>query len=130
MAFKSKFNADGLPNELNILGCSYELQQEIDATGRPSSITRGGTITVTVESSNSTFFYAWMTDNFDRKNGTITYTKRDTDAKMKQIKFTEGYLVRYKETFDSTGTNPLTETFTISARELSMEESTHINEWV
>lgn len=129
MSFKSKFSVDG-GKEVNILACSYELHQEIDATGRPSSVTRGGTITLTVESTGDSFFYEWMTDNFDRKNGTILYTKRDTDAKMKEVKFTEGYLVRYRENFDSVGNNPLTETFTISARELTIGNGTLVNEWV
>lgn len=128
MAFKSRLSVGG--KELNILDCSYELFQEIDATGRPSSVTRGGTITLTVESTGDSFFYEWMTDNFDRKDGSIQYIKRDTDAKLKEVKFTEGYLVRYKENFNSTGGNPLTETFTISARELVIGNGTLKNEWV
>ncbi len=127
MSFKSKLSVGG--KELNILDATYDLFQEIDATGRPSSVTRGGTITITVESTGDSFFFEWMTDNFDRKDGSIGYVKRDTDAKLKELKFTEGYLVKYKETFDATGTSPLTETFTISAREISIGNGKHINEW-
>lgn len=127
MSFKSKLSVGG--KELNILDASYSLFQEIDPTGRPSSITRGGTITLTVESTGDSFFFEWMTNNFDRKDGKILYVKRDTDAKMKEVIFTEAYMVKYSERFDATGDNPLTETFTISAREMTIGEGKIINEW-
>lgn len=128
MSFKCKFNVDG--KQLNILNVSYDLYQEVDASGRPSSVTRGGTITLTVESTGDSFFFEWMTDNFQRKDGSVQYVKRDTDAKLKELNFKEGYLVKYKETFDATGSNPLVETFTISAKEITMGTASHVNEWV
>ena len=42
MSFKAKLSVGG--QDVNILECSYELNQEVDATGRPSSVTRGGQI--------------------------------------------------------------------------------------
>lgn len=128
MSFKSKLKVGG--KELNILNASYDLHQEVDASGRPSSVTRGGTIYLTVESTGDSFFFEWMTNNFERKDGSIQYVKRDTDAKLKELNFKEGYLIKYKETFDATGSNPLVETFTISAKEISMGGGEHINEWV
>ncbi len=128
MSFRTKLNVAG--KELNILHVAYDLFQEIDATGRPSSITRGGTITITVESTADSFFFEWVTNNFERKDGSIVFIKRDTDAKLKELKFKEAYLVSYKETFDSTGTNPLVETFTLSAKELELGGGKHLNEWV
>lgn len=128
MSFKSKLKVGG--KELNILNASYDLHQEVDASGRPSSVTRGGTIYLTVESTGDSFFFEWMTNNFERKDGSIQYVKRDTDAKLKELNFKEGYLIKYKEQFDATGTNPLVETFTISAKEISMGGGEHINEWV
>ncbi|VXC01936.1 Phage tail protein [Flavobacterium sp. 9AF] len=128
MSFKSKLKVGG--KELNILKVSYDLYQEIDASGRPSSVTRGGTINLTVESTGDSFFFEWMTNNFERKDGSVQYVKRDTDAKLKELNFKEGYLIKYKEEFDATGTNPLVETFTISAKEISMGTGEHVNEWV
>lgn len=128
MSFKSKLKVGG--KELNILNASYDLHQEIDATGRPSSVTRGGTINLTVESTGDSFFFEWMTNNFERKDGSIQYVKRDTDAKLKELIFKEGYLVKYNEKFDAQDGNPLVETFTISAKEISMGGGEHINEWV
>ncbi len=128
MSFKSKLKVGG--KELNVLSVSYDLHQEIDATGRPSSVTRGGTINLTIESTGDSFFFEWMTNNFERKDGSVQYVKRDTDAKLKELNFKEGYLVKYNETFDAKDGNPLVETFTISAKELSMGGGAHVNEWV
>ncbi|WP_306349969.1 type VI secretion system tube protein TssD [Flavobacterium sp. '19STA2R22 D10 B1'] len=128
MSFKSKITVGG--KEMNILHAMYDLHQEVDATGRPSSITRGGRLTITVESTGDSFFFEWMTNNFERKDGSIVYVKRDTDAKLKEMNFRQGYLVKYKEEFDAKGENPLTETFTISAQELELGSGLHRNEWV
>ncbi|MBC9798186.1 type VI secretion system tube protein TssD [Sinomicrobium weinanense] len=128
MSFKATLSVGG--KKVNILNANYDLAQEVDATGRPSSVTRGGRIYLTVESTGDSFFFEWMTNNFERKNGVITYIKRDTDAKLREVHFTEGYLVKYKENFDHRGDNPLTETFAISCRVIASGGGEHINEWV
>lgn len=128
MSFKAKLKVGG--NEYNVLSCSYELHQETDATGRPSSITRGGKIKLTVESTADTSLSDWMFNNFERRDGSITFLKRDTDATAKELKFTEGYMVKYLENFDATGKNPMAESFVISARSIAMGNGEHVNEWV
>lgn len=128
MSFKAKLKVAG--KEFNILACNYDLHQEVDATGRPSSVTRGGRINVTIEANGESDFFEWMTNNFERKDGSIVFVKRDTDATLNELNWKEGYLVKYKENFDSVGQNPLIESFTISAREISMGSGEHVNEWV
>jgi len=128
MSFKAKLKVSG--KEVNVLHCNYALKQETDATGRPSSITRGGKITMTVESTGDTQFFEWMCNNFERKDGSIVFVKRDSDATLKELKFKEAYLVEYRENFDATGENPVTETFTLSAREIGLGSGSHANEWV
>ena len=128
MSFKAKLKVAG--KELNILSCNYALHQEVDQTGRASSITRGGRIVLEVESTGETTFFEWMTNSFERKDGSIVFVKRDTDATLKELNFKEGYLVKYKENFEASGKLPLSETFTISCREISMGTGVHVNEWV
>jgi type VI protein secretion system component Hcp len=128
MSFKAKLKVAG--KELNVLSSHYSLKQETDATGRPSAITRGGKITVTVEGSGDTTFFEWMCNNFERKEGSVVFIKRDGDATMKELKFKEAYLVDYSENFDNTGDSPITETFTISAKEITLGTGTHTNEWI
>lgn len=128
MSFKAKLKVGG--KEYNVLSCSYGLKQEVDATGRPSSVTRGGMIFIKVESTGESEFMEWMTNNFQNQDGSIVYKKRDTDATSKELKFREAYMVKYTESFDSTGTNPLVEEFVISAKEMGIGNGEHINEWV
>lgn len=128
MSFKSVFEVAG--KQLVVKHCSYDLTQEVDATGRPSAITRGGRIRLVVESNGDTDLFEWMVNNFERKDGTITFYKRDSDAKLKSLNFKEGYLVKFEETFDADNQNPMMVTFTISAREIAMGNASHINEWV
>ncbi|AXO79607.1 phage tail protein [Olleya aquimaris] len=128
MAFKAKLKVGG--QEYNVLNCSYELHQETDATGRPSSVTRGGKIKLTVESTADVSLSDWMFNNFERRDGSIVYLKRDSESTSKELKFTEGYMVKYRETFDSTGRNPMAETFVISAKGIGIGNGEHLNEWV
>lgn len=128
MSFKSILKVSG--KNYNVLSLNYGLFQETDATGRPSTITRGGKIDVTVESTGETDLFEWMTNSFERKDGSVVFYKRDSEATLKELKFTEAYLVKHKEKFDASGDNPLTETFTISAKTISMGEGDYTNEWV
>lgn len=128
MSFTAKFKAAG--KEMNVLDCDYNLRQEVDATGRPSSVTRGGRIRMTVESSAETDLFEWMCNNFERKDGTITFFKADSEGTLKELNFKEGYLIEFEERFDSVGSNPMTINLTISAKEITMGNGTHKNEWV
>jgi Hemolysin coregulated protein Hcp (TssD) len=128
MSFQAKLKVAG--KEVNVLACNYALKQETDATGRPSSITRGGKVTLTVESTGETTFFEWMCNNFERKDGSIVFVKRDTNATLKELNFSEAYLVDYRENFDSTGDSPITETFTLSAKSIELGSGKHENEWV
>jgi Hemolysin coregulated protein Hcp (TssD) len=128
MSFKVKLKVGG--KESNVLDLNYQLKQETDATGRPSAVTRGGKITVTVEATGDTSFFEWMCNNFERKDGTIVFIKRDTDATLKELNFREAYLVDYRENFSATNDKPVSETFTLSAKEIAMGTGKHINEWV
>ncbi len=128
MSFKAKFKVAG--KERTILSVNYGLKQETDATGRPSTISRGGKIEITVEGTGETDLFEWMTNSFERKDGSIVYLKRDSEATLKEVKFEEAYIVNYKENFDSEGDNPLTETFVISAKAVEVGTGKHVNEWV
>lgn len=128
MSFKTKIKVAG--KERNILNVNYAMFQETDATGRPSSISRGGQIEITVEGTGEVDLFEWMTNNFERKDGSIVFLKRDSDATLKELQFSEAYIVSYKENFDSEGENPLTETFILSARTIKLGTGEHVNEWV
>ncbi len=127
MSFKATFKVGG--EEYNVLGCNYALKQETDATGRPSSVTRGGMVTVTVESTDSTALYEWQCSSFDHKDASLTFFKRDTDAKLKQVDFKTAYMVNFKEEFNFEGATPLRITFTLSAEEMTSGSGVFTNQW-
>jgi hypothetical protein len=118
MSFKTKIKVAG--KERNILNVNYAMFQETDATGRPSSISRGGQIEITVEGTGEMDLFEWMTNNFERKDGSIVFLKRDSDATLKELQFSEAYIVSY----------PLTETFILSAKTIKLGTGEHVNEWV
>ena len=127
MSFKARLKVAG--KDLPVLDAHYELKRNTDATGRPSEDVRGGKITLTVESTGETPFFEWMCNSFERKDGTIVFSKRDTDATMKELSFTEAYMVSYSESFDSDSARPVRETFTISAKSIKLGNGEHKNEW-
>lgn len=128
MSFSAKLKVAG--KEYNVLNCNYGLFQETDATGRPSSITRGGKIVIEVESTDDTTLSDWMFNNFEQMDGSIGFLKRDTEATSKELFFESAYAVKYVENFDSTGKNPMTEILTISAKTIKIGNGEHMNDWV
>jgi hypothetical protein len=127
MAFRADLKIDG--KEYRLLHCSYSLQRDVDPTGRPSSEVKGGTIHFEIESTEDTSLWDLMIAQFKSVDGTITFKKRDEDAKMKELKFETAYVVDLAENFDSVGGNPMTLTFTLSAHKLTLGSETHENEW-
>ncbi|HNU76866.1 MAG: type VI secretion system tube protein TssD [Prolixibacteraceae bacterium] len=128
MSFKAKLEVDG--KEYRVVYCNYSLKQFVDDTGRPSSTVRAGTIDIIVESTDDTTLFEWMCDSYMRKDGKITFNKRDEDAKMKELEFKEAYMVSYKESFDNAGTGAMQEKFSLSAHSIKMGNGEHENEWV
>ena len=128
MSFKAIFKVDG--NEYRVLSCRYSLHQEIDNTGRPSSTTRGGVVNLVIESTDDTSLFEWMCDSYMRKDGKITFNKRDEDAKLKELEIEEAYMVSYEESFDNVGVGAMVETFSLSAKKIKMGNGEHENEWV
>ena len=128
MAFKAELNLDSLKG-VKVIDFSYSLGRDVDASGRPSGAVKGGTIQVTIESTKSTFLFEWMTTPTKRKEGTITIMADDQDGSMKEIKFKDGYIVDYGENYHWQGGENMLETFTVSAKEITVGGGTHENEW-
>ena len=126
MSFKTTIEYAG--KKRNVLSVEYAMLQETDPTGRPSSVTRGGKIHLTVEGTGETDLFEWMTNSFERKDGSVVYVKRDSNATLKELKYTEGYLIKHKENFDSTRES-VNRIFTISARKIEIASGAYENAW-
>lgn len=128
MAFKARIALGS--KEFDVLQTSFSLNRDVDAKGRPSSGVYGGTIQVEVESTEDTSVIESMVNNqFKPINGTITFKKSDEDAKMKELKFEEGYIIQYNEGINIIGNNPMSLSFVISARKLTLGNAQHENDW-
>ena len=127
MSFYVKLNVDG--HEYNTLYCSYRFVQLTDAIGKPSSIPKGGSIILSIESTGNTDLFDWMTSPTMTKNGFVTFYRRDTLSKLKVLSFTDAYCVDYQETYSHVGEHPLQIDIELSAKELSLNDSVFKNNW-
>jgi|LGVF01.2.fsa_nt_gb hypothetical protein len=129
MSFKVSLKVDG--KDYQVLKCKYTLNQNVDKSGRPTSSIIGGEIEITLKSSDETVFFEWMCDPTMKKDGTITFYKRDEEAKMKELNFSDAYLINYVETYDWSGKEgPLHQHLKLAARKIDMGGDGHANEWV
>lgn len=113
-----------------MLTCSYNLYRDVDMKGRPTSGVYGGKIDVTVESNDDTSVIEGMVNNqFKAVTGSLTIKKQDEDAKMKEITFTDAYIVSYSESIHAYSDSPMTLNFQISARTIKIGNADHENDW-
>lgn len=129
MSFKAtlKFGS----KEYDVLSASYSFSRDVDHKGRPSSTVYGGTINLSIESTDDTTVLESMVNSKHKPiSGSIVFYKREEDnATMKEITFTDAYVIAYSEALDATGGAPMNINFTLSARELKVGSATHENEW-
>jgi hypothetical protein len=128
MAFNAKIQIGS--KEYDVLQCSFSLNRDVDAKGRPSSGVYGGTIHVEVESTEDTSVIESMVNNqYKSFSGKIVIKKTDEDAKMKELTFTDSYIIQYNEGINVVGNHPMTLSFVISARTLKLGAAEHVNDW-
>lgn len=114
--------------EYQITSCDYAFNRNSDAKGKPASDVYGGTLNISLTSTEDTsLFEAMVNSKHKHFDGTITLYKTDEDAKMKEITFTKSYIVAYAETF-SNG-NSMDTMITITAEIIKVGSAEHDNEW-
>lgn len=111
-----------------VQGFSYSLRQLTDHTGQPASEVQGGEIHITLESTSENEFLEWMCDSFMRKDGKITIMKSEEEGKLKEFNFKNAFVTDFSESFGESGNGSIS--FSLSAKEISMGNATHINEWL
>ena len=116
--------------EFDVLYSTYELSRQVDKKGSPSSGVFGGEITMRIEStSDSSIVESMVNSQFKPVEGKIVFKKSDEDAKMREVEFKNAYIIRFKETLDVNGDNPMSILFTVSAEEITIGNATHENRW-
>ena len=128
MAFKATLQLGS--KEYDVLQCSFSLNRDVDAKGRPSSGVYGGTIHVEVESTEDTSVIESMVNSqFKQFSGKVVIKKTDEDAKMKELFFSNGYIIQYNEGINVIGNHPMTLSFVISTQSLKLGNAEHVNDW-
>ena len=131
-SFSAVFDAAG-SEECEVVSCSYSFNQTTDDKGRPSSVVQGGTVKVTIVSTDSSKLISWMLDPYKRADGKIVFKRGDQNSKMKEISFKEAYCVSYTENFDARGDQTqasMVLSLVISANILRVGDAEINNKWV
>jgi hypothetical protein len=118
MAFNATLSIDG--KEFDVQKCSYHLRRDVDAKGRPSSDIYGGTVNVTIESTEDTSIIEAMVNQFKPGSGSVIFNKGNEAAKMKELIWENGYIIDFKEEIDVIGKQPMLLSFTVSAQIIKM----------
>lgn len=128
MSFKALLKIGS--KEFDVISVNYALHREVDGKGRPASIVYGGTINIGIESTDDTSIIEAMVNNQHKPlDGKITFKKSDEDAKMKELEFEKGYVVKFMESFDTVNSQPMIINFTVSAQTLKIGGAEHKNDW-
>ncbi|WP_153796692.1 type VI secretion system tube protein TssD [Foetidibacter luteolus] len=134
MSFNAKLKFGG-KDGIDVLACDYVLRRDVDAKGRPSSGVYGGTIKLSIESTEDTTIVESMVNQYKPIDGAIVFKKSDEDAKMKEVKWEKGYVIEFHEAFvdkaqdKEKAAKPMQIDFVISAQKISIGNAEHKNEW-
>jgi hypothetical protein len=115
--------------EYDVLKCDYELTRDVDTKGRPSSGVYGGTVNLSVESTDDTSIVESLVNQFKPVDGKVTFKKSDEDAKLKELSWEKGYFIKFKEFFNISGNQPMLIDFTVSAQTIKIGNAEHKNDW-
>lgn len=127
-SFNAYFSAGGFEAQLNYV--YLDINQAVDSLGRPSSLTRGGKITLEFNSTENNVVAEWMADPAKKLSGSITFTQMGVKAALKTIYFTEAFCVELIERFDgSTSSANMVTIITISPEKINVDGIELDNRW-
>ncbi len=129
MIFSAKLYVDG-GDAIEVLRCSYAMDRDTDRNGQPSTTLRAGKVSFTIKSDSSIEFFEWMVSPYTVKTGYIEFFKHNDPTPAKTLHFNNSFLISHAEDFnvmDGAPDSPMTESFTVSAEELCMNDTCHLN---
>lgn len=132
-AHTAVFDLEGA--KAQVMDLSYSFSRATDPEkGQPTKVVRNGLISVTVRSDEKEMngkIIQWMNKQDLPKSGSITiYKDAEQSKELKKIEFENGYVVGYRENFNSQGvSNNTLETFDISAENIKVSEAEFKMKW-
>ncbi len=129
MAYKATLKIGS--KEYDVLSSNFAFSRSVDPKGRPSSGVYGGEINFTVESYGDTTIVEMMLNQQHKaQSGTLSFDQGTSDGKMKEIKFTDAFIISYAESASAHGADAMTINFTVSAREIQIGDTAKLsNTW-
>jgi hypothetical protein len=129
MSFKAEFKTSG--KTYDVLECNYGFERDVDSKGKPQSIIKGGTVELKVEmaGSDTTLLETMVNDPFKPHNGEVTFYQSDSNQVAKTLKYSNGYIISYKEDFSNSSGDAQAIAFTVSAEKIDIGNAKHTNEW-
>ncbi len=124
MANNATMSIDGKKSDLKFV--TYHLSRFTEDNGKPSTRIRKGQISVVKDSIyDKGSAITWLGEPDKGKDGEIIiYQDEKRQTALKTIKFKNGYIIDYEETFDLEKQNSNTvESFTISAEKIEVESA-------
>ncbi|MEN7551942.1 type VI secretion system tube protein TssD [Rapidithrix thailandica] len=127
MSFLAKLEVDD--EVYNVIDCTYHFEQNVDKNHKPSSIPRGGKISLLIESRGTAEFLRWMVEHIHTKDGKITFFRRDERARLFHLNFQKAYCIDYQEHFNHHSDVPMQIQMTISVKKMHAEKAEFENKW-
>jgi Hemolysin coregulated protein Hcp (TssD) len=118
-----------------VLDLSYSFSRTTDPEkGQPTKVVKNGLIILTIRSDEKEMkgkIIKWMGAQDKAKEGKITiFSDADQTKKLKEIEFSNGFVVAYQERFNSVGDSANTqETFSITAEKIKVEGADFKMRW-
>lgn len=114
MSFKSTLVLGN--NTYNVLSFGMNIHQQIDQYGVPRNRVSCDMLTIVIESSGKDDEISeWATSARMKKNGQVTFFKRDASAIGKTIAFEDAYCVGYNTAYSDNEATPMTLQIKLSA---------------
>ena len=114
--------------EMRILKCNYEFNQDVDSQARPMSVVRGGIIQLMVESSENESCHIWSAAYNMKKDGQIIFKRKETASPLRKITFRNAHCIHFREDYDIYR-EMTTVSFTLAAEELQLNQASFKNQW-
>jgi len=128
MLSKAELVLEGNTYALNSV--SFEIGQDLDHFGRPSSMPKGGKIEIELNTVEDDVLFDWMVRTEKMLNGSISLYEADNETRLKELKFENALCIAYTEVFEEAMEENLVTRLTISAEKLSIGNIDLDNAWL
>ena len=118
MAFKGVFKFKS--KEYRLLSFSHSMQRVLDSRGAPSTQPGPGYVNIVIEVGDDNNIAEWAFLGYQTAEGEVVIFKRDSDAKLRSLKFKDAYVYSYMESFSADDSQPSTFSISITAKEVEL----------